>query len=73
MPIQRCTLPNGGSGWRYGREGKCYKSRKRAILQMKAIKYSQTHSAEFTKEEIESFLEDLKAGRLEDECCPEKG
>ena len=34
MPIKRCTTDSGGSGWKYGDSGKCYRSRKDAIKQM---------------------------------------
>lgn len=42
MPIKRCKLPNGGSGWQYGNQ-KCYASRQDAIKQMRAIKFSESH------------------------------
>ena len=49
MPIKRCTLPNGGSGFKYGNSGKCYSKRSDAIKQMQAIKVSQQRSkSEFT-------------------------
>lgn len=40
MPIKRCTLPGGGSGYKYGDSGKCYQSKKDAIRQMVAIRSS---------------------------------
>lgn len=43
MPINRCTLPNGKKGWRYGSQ-KCFSKREDALKQMRAIKYSQTKS-----------------------------
>ena len=42
MPIQRCTLPDGGSGYKWGDNGKCYADRSKAIEQMRAIKYQQS-------------------------------
>jgi len=40
MPINRCTLPNGKKGWRYGSQ-KCFSKREDALKQMRAIKVSQ--------------------------------
>ena len=37
MPIESCTLPDGGSGFRWGKSGKCYASRKEAEKQAAAI------------------------------------
>lgn len=37
MPIQRCTLPGGGSGYKWGKQGKCYASRADAMKQARAI------------------------------------
>lgn len=36
MPIQSCTLPDGGEGYRWGGEGKCYASRSDAVKQAEA-------------------------------------
>ena len=36
MPIQRCTLGS-TKGWKWGKSGKCYKSREKALKQMRAI------------------------------------
>jgi hypothetical protein len=36
MPIKSCTLPGGGSGYKWGNHGKCYKSRKQAQRQAAA-------------------------------------
>ena len=44
MPIQKCTLPNGGKGYKWGKSGKCYVKREDAIKQMKAVKYQQSKS-----------------------------
>lgn len=41
MPIMRARGPRGGKGWRYGKSGKVYASKKKAIAQMVAIKISQ--------------------------------
>ena len=38
MPIERCKLTDGSSGYRWGKKGKCYKTRAAAEKQMKAIK-----------------------------------
>ena len=38
MPIQRCNLPQGGLGWKWGKSGKCYASKSKAEAQMRAIK-----------------------------------
>lgn len=56
MPIKRCTLPNGGSGYKYGDSGKCYAKRGDAIRQMRAIKYSESHGK---KDFIESMANAL--------------
>lgn len=45
MPIKRCTTDSGGSGWKYGDSGKCYKNRSDAIKQMRAIKISESKGA----------------------------
>lgn len=37
MPIHACTLPNGSSGFQWGKSGKCYASRKDAEAQATAI------------------------------------
>jgi uncharacterized protein len=36
MPIQTCTLPEGGEGWQWGKSGKCYESRSDAEKQAEA-------------------------------------
>jgi hypothetical protein len=41
MPIQKCKLKGGKSGWKWGKSGKCYSKRSDALKQMKAIKASQ--------------------------------
>jgi len=41
MPIQRCNLKSGKKGWKWGKSGKCYPTRERALKQMRAIKASQ--------------------------------
>jgi len=37
MPIEACTLPEGGKGFRWGSSGKCYASRREAEKQAAAI------------------------------------
>lgn len=61
MPIKRCTLPNGESGYKAGDTGKCYKSRKKAEEQLAAIKISQQNSK--SAQELVKYLEILN------ECC----
>ena len=41
MPIHRARGPKGGKGWQYGKSGKVYASKKKAIAQMVAVKISQ--------------------------------
>ena len=41
MPIQRCKLPSGKRGYKFGASGKCYVSKTSAEKQMKAIKANQ--------------------------------
>lgn len=41
MPIHRAKGPRGGKGWQYGKSGKVYSSRAKAVKQMVAIKISQ--------------------------------
>ena len=41
MPIMSCTLPNGKKGFKYGKDGKCYADRNKAVRQAAAIKASQ--------------------------------
>ena len=47
MPFERCTLPEGGRGWRWGTHGKCYKDKSDADKQRKAVEWSK-HQAELT-------------------------
>jgi hypothetical protein len=44
MPIQRCSLPNGKKGYKWGPSGKCYPTREGALKQMRAIKHQQSKS-----------------------------
>ena len=62
MPIKRCTTDSGGSGWKYGDSGKCYRSRKDAIKQMKAIKWRQSQGNISFKNEGLTFEELLSLG-----------
>jgi len=41
MPIQKCKLKSGKSGWKWGKSGKCHSKRSDALNQMKAIHASQ--------------------------------
>jgi len=41
MPIKPCKLPNGKPGHKYGKDGKCYADRNKAVRQAAAIKASQ--------------------------------
>jgi hypothetical protein len=36
MPIQQCILPGGGSGWKWGGQGRCYPDRAAAERQAQA-------------------------------------
>lgn len=54
MPIQSCTLSGGGKGYKWGKHGKCYPSRKQAIEQMRAIFHSG-----YTGAEIRDIAESL--------------
>jgi hypothetical protein len=36
MPIQKCKLKNGKSGWKWGSKGKCYPNKKQAEKQASA-------------------------------------
>ena len=45
MPIQRCKLSGGGQGWKWGKSGKCHKTRDGALNQMKAIHASKSRTA----------------------------
>ena len=44
MPIQKCKLKSGKSGWKWGKSGKCYSKRDDALNQMKAIHASQNRA-----------------------------
>ena len=46
MPIERCKLADGSSGYRWGKKGKCYKTRAAAEKQMRAIKAAQNKALE---------------------------
>jgi hypothetical protein len=37
MPIMKCK-----GGWKFGKNGKCYKTKAQALKQMRAIKASQS-------------------------------
>lgn len=57
MPIKRCKLSNGGSGYKWGNKGKCYSSREKALRQMRAIKYSESLHAEIDESDELTMLE----------------
>lgn len=38
MPIVKCKLPNGKVGYKWGKSGKCYASKDKALKQMAAIR-----------------------------------
>lgn len=44
MPIMRCKLKNGKQGYKWGKSGKCYASREKAIKQMQAIRANQKNA-----------------------------
>lgn len=41
MPIKKCKLPTGKSGYKYGDSGKCYSDRSKAVKQGQAIEISR--------------------------------
>jgi hypothetical protein len=41
MPIRQVETPGGGKGWKYGSQGKVYKTRAGAVRQARAIRASQ--------------------------------
>jgi hypothetical protein len=58
LPIQECTLPEGGKGWKYGESGKCYANRADAEKQAAA-----EHANGFTGDRM---VFDLKSARSYD-------
>jgi hypothetical protein len=58
MPIMKCTLPNGKSGYKFGKSGKCYPTKEEALRQMRAIKHQQSKSKE--EEFIEEVIKNLE-------------
>jgi histone H3/H4 len=72
MPFQRCQK-DGKTGIRWGEHGTCYTgkdAKKKADLQRKAIEMSKhSKSKEITHADIQSFLEDLRKGNKDGECC----
>jgi len=44
MPVESCTLPEGGKGYRWGKEGKCYSERSDAERQGRAIEANKEDS-----------------------------
>lgn len=41
MPIMKARGPRGGKGYKYGKHGKVYSTKKKAIAQMVAVKISR--------------------------------
>ena len=41
MPLMSCTTEDGKPGHKYGKDGKCYADRNKAVRQAAAIKASQ--------------------------------
>jgi hypothetical protein len=40
MPIMRCKIKN-RLGYKFGKKGRCYPNREKALAQMRAIKWGQ--------------------------------
>jgi len=40
--MMKCKTPGGKTGTKYGKSGKCYTQKSKAVKQMKAIKASQS-------------------------------
>jgi len=60
MPINQCTLPNGGSGYKWGSKGKCYKNKRDAIKQGVAIEGSENFAKKASAEELNAALADTE-------------
>lgn len=60
MPIQYCKV-NGKKGYRWGRKGKCYSARAKALRQARAIKASQA---------LNSFCPNGPGGGVDPTCSP---
>ena len=52
MPIEKCTLPSGGNGFRYGQKGHCYPNKKSAIKQGLKISYETSGGPDKFKSEM---------------------
>ena len=50
MPIQECTLPEGGKGFKYGDSGKCYANRSDAEAQAAAV-----HASGYVEKKFEAI------------------
>ena len=37
MPLMKCTSKEVKDGWKYGKSGKCYTDKEKAVRQMKAM------------------------------------
>jgi hypothetical protein len=58
MPVQRCTLPEGGDGWKWGDSGTCYPTRAQAEKQAEAA-YANGYTGD-------SIALDLQSARTKD-------
>lgn len=43
MPIKSCRVTKTKKGFKFGKSGKCYPSKKKAIKQMRAIEFNRKH------------------------------
>ena len=74
----KCTTDSGGSGWKYGDSGKCYKNRKDALSQMRAIKFQQSRGVidfsneGLTNDELLGLSLDLEIARTEKHELPKE-
>lgn len=62
MPIKSCTLPGGGSGYRWGDEGKCYPTREEAAKQARAA-----YANGYTGDAMPDDLPDVHFGEVEED------
>ena len=61
MPLERCSLPSGKKGWRFGKRGKCYPGKAAAIKQA----YAEVGGDENKLKEELSKGEKVTAAELE--------
>lgn len=64
MPIQKCNLSGGKSGYRWGTHGHCYASREDALKQMRAIFHSGYTGAEADLDKLVETLAESKVQAL---------